>query len=106
MEHMTLALSIVALVVSILTFALSFRAARLAERRGRMPVLVFEWQSNGWGPEQRRERSGPKRHRRSREGRPSSQGHPASAGNPRALVQPCSTAATGQRRPIPAFVDR
>jgi hypothetical protein len=48
MEPMSLALSIVALVVSILTFALNFRAGRLAERRGRMPVLVFEWQSNGW----------------------------------------------------------
>lgn len=47
---MTAALSITALAISILTFALNFRAARLAERRARMPVLVFEWQpqANQW----------------------------------------------------------
>ena len=38
----------VAIVVSLCTFVLTYRASRQAERRGRMPVLVVFPEANGW----------------------------------------------------------
>jgi hypothetical protein len=45
----TTLLSIVALMVSVLSWVFSYRAGQLAEKRSRMPVLVFEYDgSRGW----------------------------------------------------------
>lgn len=43
------ALSVTALVVSVVTFAMSYRASHRAERRSRIPVLVFVYDpARGW----------------------------------------------------------
>ncbi|HZC99842.1 MAG TPA: hypothetical protein VFA46_06520 [Actinomycetes bacterium] len=46
---LTTGLAVAALVISLITFVLSYRATTAAERRSRLPVLVFVYDGNrGW----------------------------------------------------------
>lgn len=42
------AISIVAIALSAVTFGVSYRSSQVAERRARMPVLVFVYTPEGW----------------------------------------------------------